>query len=48
MDRFDKITHLQNLIIQVEGVFVKTEYFKDYEEEKIDKDIEFYEYVLDK
>jgi hypothetical protein len=48
MDRYKKILHLITLIEFVEGVKIEFNYFDEWPIEKIDNEIEFYEYVSEK
>jgi hypothetical protein len=48
VDRAEKIGWLIDAIKLVEGVEVKPSYYTNWTDERLDKEIEFYDYVLDK
>lgn len=48
MNREYKINELIKLINLIEGVNLKPDYFKEKSNEYLDKEIEFYTYLLDK
>ncbi|MEH7239884.1 MULTISPECIES: hypothetical protein [Bacillus] len=48
MNRYKKVLHLMSLIEFVEGANIEFNYFDEWSIEKIDKEIEFYEYVSEK
>lgn len=48
MTRDDKIALLKQLIWDVEGASVLDETLDSYTDDELDRDIEFYDYVMDK
>lgn len=48
MTREEKVNYLIELIEFVEGEDLSTEYFKEFSDEKLDSEIDMYEYVSEK
>jgi hypothetical protein len=48
MTRDEKIFLLIDWIEFIEGAIVPPSYFKDYTDEEIDKELEWYDYLMDK
>lgn len=48
MTREEKIKFIIKAIDEIEGVLLTPEYFKDYSDENLDKEVERCDYLLDK
>jgi hypothetical protein len=48
MTREEKITFLIWAVEEIEGVKLEPDYFNDYTDESLDKEVEWLDYLLDK
>lgn len=46
MTREEKITFIIRAVRQIEGVFLPRTFFEDHSEERLDKEVVWYEYLL--
>jgi hypothetical protein len=48
MTRAEKIDFLIRAVYVIEGVIISSTYYKSYTDEQLDKEVELYDYLLDK